>query len=244
MATSGSYDFTVNTTQIVTRALQILGVLPGGTSATGDQLTDATLHLNLMLKSWQNDGMQLWRVAEKTFAVGDGLLSGTYAYTLGTAGTITTSGRPEDLLGVYYRETSTSNQTPMIRISREQYYALPNPTTSGTPTQYWYDPLLTPKIYFWPAPDDNFMNNYTVVIVYQMPFDDMDSTTDTLAFPQSWELAVVWNLAEQLSTEYGLPIPERQWVSQEALKHKNMALMWDTEHTSIFFQPGRYKGSD
>ena len=69
----------------------------------------------------------------------------------------------------------------------------------------------------------------------------MDSATDTLAFPQSWELSIVWQLASQLSTEYGLPIQERQWITSQAEKYKAIAMSWDTEHESVYFQPNPVK---
>ena len=139
MATSGSYDFTLNRDQIVTRALQLLQVLPGGTSATGDQLTDAVTQLNLILKAFQNEGMNLWAIQKKTFDNGDGLTAGVYSYTIGTSGTIATSGRPEDIVDMYYQDATTLAKVPMIKLTRQEYYALPDEDQSGTPTQYYFD---------------------------------------------------------------------------------------------------------
>ncbi len=60
MSTSGSIDFTVTTEEIITEALELLGVLGEGESPTTDQITSSQRTLNMMAKTWQADGLNLF----------------------------------------------------------------------------------------------------------------------------------------------------------------------------------------
>ena len=59
MATSGSIDYVVTRDDIITEALELLGVLGEGQSASANQLSSCARTLNMMVKSWQADGMNL-----------------------------------------------------------------------------------------------------------------------------------------------------------------------------------------
>lgn len=54
MATSGSVDFNATRNDIITEALELLGVLGEGESPNADQITSSARTLNMMIKSWQN----------------------------------------------------------------------------------------------------------------------------------------------------------------------------------------------
>jgi hypothetical protein len=60
MATSGSFDWELTRDQIITAALRKLGVVPQGKTATTDQITEGAEALNVMVKDWQNNGVNLW----------------------------------------------------------------------------------------------------------------------------------------------------------------------------------------
>ena len=60
MSTSGSTDFIVNRDDIITEALEQMGVLAEGQSPNSDQLTSMSRTLNMMVKSWQADGLNLF----------------------------------------------------------------------------------------------------------------------------------------------------------------------------------------
>lgn len=62
MATSGSINYSTSSQEIVTEALELLGVLGEGQSPTTDQYTSALRTLNMMTKTWQADGLNLFAV--------------------------------------------------------------------------------------------------------------------------------------------------------------------------------------
>ena len=64
MTVSNSINFTVNAKEIITEALEQLGVLGEGESPTDEQLRSSMRTLNMMTKTWQADGLNLFAVKE------------------------------------------------------------------------------------------------------------------------------------------------------------------------------------
>jgi len=62
MATSGSIDFVVNRDAIITESLEQMGVLAEGQSPSTDQLTSMGRTLNMLVKTWQADKLNLFAI--------------------------------------------------------------------------------------------------------------------------------------------------------------------------------------
>jgi len=62
MATSGDISLTITRDDIITEALELLGVLEAGVSPNSDDLTSAARSLNFIIKAWQTDGLQVFTV--------------------------------------------------------------------------------------------------------------------------------------------------------------------------------------
>ena len=102
----------------------------------------------------------------------------------------------------------------------------------------FYQPLLTSGVIkLWPTPLDA---STTITIVYQRPFEDVVSGTDTLDFPSYWTDALVYSLGWRLAPEYGIPLLERQTIAKEAEAFVNEALSFGTEEGSIYLSPSSY----
>jgi len=236
MALSASFDFTLNRDELIKRALLMIGAVSPSQTLSSTVLSDASQVLNLMLKAWQADGMQLWQVTEKSITP----VADQETYTLGPSGSVVLPGKPVEILEAYRRLTSTENDVPLIRQSRTDYWALNNKSASGVPVNFYFEikqAVGANDFTVWPAPDTTFAANNTIEILYQKPFDDLDSGTDNLAFPQEWELAVTYGLAVILAPEYGLALANRKMLREEAKEEKQRVLDWDQEHTSVYFQP-------
>ena len=88
MSTSGSVDFALNRDEIIKRSLRLLGVTDFNETPTADQINDASSVLNMMIKSWQGLGYNLWRYQEATLFPTEG----TSEYEISSTGArITTS---------------------------------------------------------------------------------------------------------------------------------------------------------
>ena len=129
MATSGSRDFDIDVGEIIEESYERCGL----EVRTGYDAKTARRSLNLMFADWANRGLNLWAVTAGTQA----LTSGTASYTL--------TSNIADLLEVVVRNTSNVD-LPLTKISRGDYLNLTNKTTSGRPTQYFFDRQTTPVL--------------------------------------------------------------------------------------------------
>lgn len=122
--------------------------------------------------------------------------------------------------------------TPMIRMARLDYREMPNKTTQGTITQYFYDPqLVTGFVWIWPAPPDS---RSAMKFTWMRPIDDFSTAADTPDFPQEWINALVWNLAEEIGPEYDIPAQRLGVIAAKAQKALDLVSGWDREPESVF----------
>lgn len=66
MSTSGSYNFTLNKTQIISRALQMINVYQFSDTIESDDYNFASDTLNMMIKLWEAEGLKLWKRRQAT----------------------------------------------------------------------------------------------------------------------------------------------------------------------------------
>lgn len=227
--TSGSTDFSITRDDIIKRALRLIGALAQGETPTTDQVTEAAVALNGLVKAWQADGMPLWAIKERSIT----LVANQSTYTL-------TTPKPLKVFQAWNRTTSSKIDVPMRLITKEEYNRLGNKTTSGNPIQAYYDPRRDNGIlYVFPVPTSTEASNNTIKLVYQAPYEDFDVSTDTPDFPQEWYDAITYGLACRLAPEYGLPIPDRKTLWQEMTIIKQDALNFGLEEGSIYFAVDR-----
>ena len=146
MTTSGITSFMANRDTIVRRALRMVGAFTSTDAPRPEQTADAVTVLNLMLKAWSIEGL-LWLRQFVTIT----LVAGQNDYDLGPTGTPAID-RPLHIFACNRKATS-GNEVPMISLTRTDWMAIPNKTSTGTPVQYYYDPqTVTGVLYVWPTP--------------------------------------------------------------------------------------------
>ena len=174
MATSGSRDFDLDVAEIIEEAYERCGL----EVRTGYDARTARRSLNLMFADWANRGLNLWTVTQATQA----LTAGTANYTFDTTYT--------DLLEVVLRRSGTDFQ--LSRMSRSEYLTIPNKTTQGRPSQYFYDRQVTPQIILWPTPENA---TDTLVYYYVRRIEDADALVNTTNAPFRFLPCMVAGLA-------------------------------------------------
>jgi hypothetical protein len=98
------------------------------------------------------------------------------------------------------RITRNGTDLPMQRMGREEYFALPNKTTTGYPTCYYYDRQRNGgTLYVWPVPD---ATGGTLKFTYRRQIMDAGDGTDTLDIPTEWLECITSNLAIRLAPRY------------------------------------------
>lgn len=240
MATSGSIDFGMNRNEIILDACEEIGVAIDGEALEPEVEGVANRVLNRMTKAFIAHGMQLWKRDSLTVTLVDSQVSYTFGPS-GGAGSI----RPLRILECN-RVDSDNISTTMTMMTLDEYQSLSSKTTTGTPVNFYYNPTLpdgTLKV--WPAPTATVASEYTLDIVYQSPLEDFDNSTDDPDFPVEWLEALVYGLARRLARKYGsLSNYEMEDLKQQAKESLDLALSWDREDGSIYFQPNMrgYRG--
>ena len=107
--------------------------------------------------------------------------------------------RPLDLVEARLRNSS-SIDISMTALTREDYMVLSDKSTTGIPSQVFYDPQLTnSRLYIWPVSD---LVTNKIVMTLQTPLEDFDAGSDDPQFPVEWLYALRYSLAYELSFEY------------------------------------------
>lgn len=189
MAVSDSKDFELDVAEYVEEAFERCGLQ----LRTGYDLKTAQRSINLMLADWANRGLNQWTVKEKIQT----LTKGQTSYDLPT-GAI-------DVLGVASRKLVNGKDTDTIiqAIGRKEYLQIPDKTDESTPSQYFIDKQISPKIYIWPTCDNN---SDKIVYNYLERIDDADYGSNTMEIPFRFYPALAAGLSYYLSIKRA---PER-----------------------------------
>ena len=126
------------------------------------------------------------------------------------------------------------NEIPLVPMSRLDYAAQPNKTTTGAVTQFFYDPQDDPVgvFYAWPTPADDTAG---IKATIQRPLQDVDLLTNLVDFPKEWINCLTWNLALELGPEYDVAGDRWEIIQSRAKYWFDMASSWDRETGSVLF---------
>lgn len=220
MATSGSSDFTINAREVIEAALRKMAVLGVAQTLDADEADAARIELNTMIKGWQRSGPHLWRISRGSVT----LTNATASYDL-AAGL-----NPLRVLSVRYRDTA-GRDLPLRRLTGDDYDDLPLKTSSGTPTQFYFDPQRgVPTLYLWPVKAT--ITTETARLTYQRRIEDIDDLSNDMDIAQEHFDVLVYALAERLLDDYGVEgetakriIARSQMLLQEAADFEREAMV-------------------
>ena len=185
MATSGSRDFNIDVGEIIEEAYERCGL----EVRTGYDARTARRSLNLMFADWANRGINMWTVAQ-----------GTITLTQGQA-TQTLTADVVDVLEIVLRRSNTDFEVE--RISRGEYATLPNKTTQGRPSQFYFDRQILPVINLWAVPENS---TDQLVYYYVQRIEDADALVNTTDMPFRFYPCMVAGLAYYIAMKKA---PER-----------------------------------
>lgn len=237
MATSNSYDFSINRDTIIQEAFRKIGALGENETIASDtaKLNVGIAALNPMTKAWMALGLQIWCRTNLSIALSALTASPT---TLGPGQTITDTKKYLRLLQAIRRDNTSNVDVPLNLYTWENFNMLSTKTQPGTPLHVHYQPTAyAGSIYLWPLPDSYWTTNGTVIFTFQRPIQDFDTSTDEPDFPIEWAEALIYNLAVRIAPNYGLPPNDRDRLKAEARDALELAKFFDIEEGSLFLQP-------
>jgi hypothetical protein len=210
---------TLTVLEAVTDAYRESGIIGMEESPDSSEITFGMKMLNRMLKSWQSRGYNLWTRATQSVA-----LTTAASYSMSPV-------RPVRIHSVRYK--SGSIETPMEKLTANEYDTLPDKTTTGTPTTWFYDKQREAALlYIWPLL--SAASGQTLEITYEREIEDVDDKGAVLDVPGEWWDAVVYGLGERLTVALNV---QNQGIAQMARDALFIALADDQEE-SIFFGEG------
>lgn len=216
MTTSGSRDFNMDVGEIIEEAYERCGL----EVRTGYDARTARRSLNLMFAEWANRGLNLWTVQQ-----------GTITLTQGQA-TETLTADVVDVLEVVLRRDGTDYEVE--RISRGEYSTMPNKTTQGRPSQYWFNKQITPVINLWAVPENS---TDQLVYYYVQRIEDADTLVNTTDMPFRFYPCMVAGLAYYISMKRA---PERMQMLKSVYEEEfQRAADEDEDSVPLKLQPGR-----
>lgn len=193
MTTTGTYDFNPNLGEIVLYAFNLIGVR--NTSILQEHMESAKMATNMMLSSWSNKGVNLWKVDLVTKP----LVLGQSTYPVDPSTVM--------ILDAYISTDDGSGNTRdriILPISRGDYASYPNKSLQGMPTVFWFNRLISPNVTLWPVPKVvgiQYLKYYRVTQIQDaslkkaqtvdIPYRWMEAFANGLAF----RLAKIWSPA-------------------------------------------------
>ena len=205
---------------------------------SGYQLKSARRSLNIMFQEWGNRGLHYWEVANNSIT----LVNGKAVYTMFRSTTDGTSDATavygvDDVLEAVYRNASNVDVS-LTKISRSEYQALSNKSSTGQPTQYYVQRFIdriTITLYLTPGTSENgkFLNFY-----YVKRIQDAGGYTNDADVPYRFVPCMIAGLSYYLSQKYA---PDRIQAMKLLYEDElNRALSEDGSSTSSYITPKIY----
>ena len=214
MATSGSRDFNMDVGEIIEEAYERCGL----EVRTGYDARTARRSLNLMFADWANRGLNLWTVKQATITLTQGQAQETLTSDV------------VDILDVVVRRNNTDYS--IDRISRGDYSGLPNKTTQGRPSQFYFDRQIDPVINLW-AVSENSTDQ--LIYYYVRRIDDADTLVNTTDMPFRFYPCMVAGLAYYMGMKRA---PERLQILKSVYEEEfQRAADEDEGRTPLKLQP-------
>ncbi len=180
--------------QIITGALQLLGVYDPSEGLTG---ADSELGMavgNDMLDSWSNESLSCYAIQEQSFP----LVPGKQSYTIGPGGNINQT-RPLRIIGSpgsCYVQDGNGNNYNLNTVTRQRWNMIgnrdPSVVTSNFPDTLFYDPQFPLGVLnFNPTPS----SSYTAFIDSYLQLTDFATLASVVSLPPGYVMALKTNLA-------------------------------------------------
>lgn len=201
MPTSGETAWSLTARDIVTAALQENAITALGRDPKAREMDACLVRLNGLLKSWRV-GMHLEQGATVTVPAdsASGLLDEGIGEVLSVRLVI-----------------SATNERLLARWERDQYFSIPNKTSSGQPVAYYTaDSLAGSTIYLYPVPSVET----TLKVDYLRLPETITDTGQTVDFPERYTEALYSNLAVRCAGLFGVQPSQELFQRAERLRRE------------------------
>lgn len=190
----------------------------------GVEMDDGTMHWTTINGAPAGDVITLTAALTQDVPVG----AHVYGYT-------TKLQRPLRIMDAFLHNITQETDLYVDIMAKLDFDLLGAKTEEGVVDQLTYEPLLDNGVaYFAPRFEDG---ERVLQIIFQRPFEDFDSSSDTPDFPQEWYDYLTIATAVRLSPTYGLPVQDRQALKQDAKEALDLVSGNEPEEGSLRIRP-------
>ena len=189
-----------------------------------DHMRTARRSLNLIMIGWSNRTMLPFAMDEQSFTVTED----TASYSLPT-------DTVDVIADVVLRRDG--NDTPVTRISRQDYTDIPDKASTGRPDRFWVNRAATPVMYLWQVPE-----NSTDTIRYWRirRLEDITASAETADVSFRWIPALTSALAVALTEKLPSESFDQGRYSRLEMKAREdfiWAVAGNADRASMFIRP-------
>lgn len=132
-------------------------------------------------------------------------------------------------------QDNEDSHTPLNIVSREEYMRLNSKNTASNPVDIYFRPDIDNSyLKVWPTSDDNIQR---IVMSCQLPFETMDTSTNTLAMPDWWQQPLHLSLSYIAARKYRAPEEVARRLDKDSKQSVQDAEDFDVETTYIEMVP-------
>lgn len=230
MATTGTYDFNLEFTEVAEEAWE----RAGREMRSGYDLRTARRSMNLLTIEFQNRGINMWTIDEGTINLEQG--QNTYDLPADTIDLL------EHVIRTGAGNVSTQSDLTITRISVSTYATIPNKLQQARPIQVWVQRLRdNPKITVWPTPDQGSPGNPYYVFKYwrMRRIQDAGSGIQTPDTNFRFLPALTAGLAYHIAMKVPELAPRVPMLKEAYDEQFNLAAGEDREKAAVRFVPRR-----
>jgi hypothetical protein len=219
MASSGTYNFSMDIDEVIQEASEMIG----GEQTLGNEPKSARRSINLLLQDWQNRGVMLWSVGTSTVS----LTTSVTAYSFSSA-TI-------DVLEAVHNRDNRDIQ--LQRISMEEYMKIPNKGQTGRTTQYAIrNGRDFATMYLWPIPENSTDKIKVETFTYLQ--DANKSAVQTADVSRKFLPCLTAGLAYNMAIKRpGVDMQRITMLKSEYEERMLRAMEQDRERTNLLLKP-------
>lgn len=204
-------------TLMLTEALKAAGIIGVGQPASGEDITDALFHLNVMLGQWNRKRWMVYHLVDTAFTS-----TGAQSYTVGPNQNFNIV-RPDRIEAAYFRQLIEDQPNlvdyPLdVLQSYEDYARIRLKTLTTWPQVFFYDSgYPTGKLYVHPVPQASLFEIH-ILTKDVLASIAANAVAQTYNLPPEYDGAILWNLAVRLRAAYGMaPDPVKIGLAKDAL---------------------------
>ena len=193
-------------TEVVTAALEDLGILEIGGTADTVHATKGFAKLGQLIGQWHTENIEVSIVTWINFA----LVAAQDSYTIGESGTPDKdTTRPEEVRGAFVRDGDGRDHA-LKKMSEDEYRRYSSKAISGRPSGYWYhNTVPNGTLYVVPVP--NAVE--TIHLFTSGPMAEPATAGADVIIPRGYDLGLVSNLVVELAPAFGLDATQTQAIN-------------------------------